>query len=353
MRERLCRVQEKMEVSGVDGLFLTKKETIRYLAGFTGSSAFLVITPGEGYFLTDSRYTTQAKAEVQGFKIEACTGKLEDVLLFIKGLKIKSLGFEGENVSFDKFKKIEKMLSSMDLKSASGWIDEFRLKKDAQEIASIKKAIDISSEAFKEVVDLIEEGSVEKDIALELEYRIKKGGADDISFDIIVASGSRSALPHGLASRKKICHGDTLVIDFGSTWQGYSSNETCTLFMGTPDKEQKKVFQIVKDAHDRAIECVRPGVKASDVDNAAREIINNAGYGDNFGHGTGHGVGLEIHEKPVISSSSDAVLDDGMVITIEPGIYIPDWGGVRIEDMVLVTDNGCEVLTYSSKGQSL
>ncbi len=353
MRERLCRVQEKMEVSGVDGLFLTKKETIRYLAGFTGSSGFLVITPGEGYFLTDSRYTTQAKEEVQGFKIEACTGKLEDVLLFIKGLKIKSLGFEGENVSFDKFKKIEEMLSSMDLKSVSGWIDEFRLKKDAQEIASIKKAINIASEAFKEVVDLIEEGSVEKDIALELEYRIRKGGADDISFDTIVASGSRSALPHGLASRKKICHGDTLVIDFGSTWQGYNSDETCTLFMGKPDKDQKKVFQIVKDAHDRAIEFVRPGVKACDVDNAAREIINNAGYGSNFGHGTGHGVGLAIHEKPVISSFSDAVLDDGMVITIEPGIYIPDWGGVRIEDMVLVTHNGCEVLTYSSKGQSL
>lgn len=327
MRERLCRVQEKMEACEVDGLFLTKKETIRYLTGFTGSSGFVVVTPEKGYFLTDSRYTTQAKEEVQDFKLEECTGKLENVFLFIKGLKLKSLGFEGENVSFDKFKKLQEMLPSVELKSVSEWIDGFRLKKDEQEIASIKKAIDISSGAFKEIVDIIEEGKVEKDIALELEYKIKKGGADDISFDVIVASGSRSALPHGIASDKKICHGDILIIDFGSTWKGYNSDETCTLFMGEPDEDQKKVFQIVKDAHDRAIEAVRPGVKACEVDSAARETIKNAGYGDYFGHGTGHGVGLAIHEKPVISSFSDAVLDEGMVITIEPGIYIPDWGG--------------------------
>ena len=353
MRERLCRVQDKMEAYEVDGLFLTNKETIRYLTGFTGSSGFVVVTPEKGYFLTDSRYATQAKEQVQAFKLEEYTGKLENVFLFIKGLKLKSLGFEGENVSFDKFKKLQEMLPSVDLKSVSEWIDGLRLKKDEQEIASIKKAIDISSGAFKEIVDIIEEGKVEKDIALELEYRIKKGGADDISFDVIVASGSRSALPHGIASDKKICHGDTLIIDFGSTWKGYNSDETCTLFMGEADEDQKKVFQIVKDAHDRAIEAVRPGVKACEVDSAARETIKNAGYGDYFGHGTGHGVGLAIHEKPVVSSFSDALLDEGMVITIEPGIYIPDWGGIRIEDMVLVTHDGCEVLTYLSKGQSL
>jgi Xaa-Pro aminopeptidase len=338
---------------GVDGLFLTRRETIRYLTGFTGSSGFVIVTPGKGYFLTDPRYTTQAKGEVKGFQLEEYTGKLDNVFLFIKDLDIKSLGFEGSTFSYENFRKLEDILPSVNLKSVSEWLDEIRLKKDEDEIKAIKRAIDISSKAFGNIVGLIEEGKVEKDIAVELEYQIKKCGADDVSFDAIVASGSRSALPHGKPSDKKICQGDTLIIDFGSTWNGYNSDETCTHFIGIPDGEQKKIFQIVKEAHDKAIEVIKPGVKASQVDSAARETIIKAGYGDYFGHGTGHGVGLAIHEKPVVSSFSDAVLGEGMVITVEPGIYIPDWGGVRIEDMVLVTNNGYEVLTYLSKGQSL
>ncbi|MFQ5900174.1 MAG: M24 family metallopeptidase [Thermodesulfobacteriota bacterium] len=352
MRDRIYEVRKRMERTGIEGLFLSKRETVRYLTGFSGSSAFVVITPDEGYFLTDFRYITQAEEEIKDLNIKECKGGLGDVYSFIDGLKLGSLGFEGNDINYEQFARLEEKIKLKKLISVSEEIDALRVKKDALEVAAIKKAIEISSKAFEDAVDYIEEGKTEREIALGLEFGIKKGRAEEIPFDIIVASGVRSAMPHASISDKRLSKGDNLIIDFGSTWEGYSSDETCTLFLGKVDREQKKVFQIVKDAHDMAIEAVRPGVEASYIDSVARDKIKDAGYGEYFGHGTGHGVGLAVHEKPAISKfsgGSDVLIEEGMVFTIEPGIYIPEWGGVRIEDMVLVTSCGCEVLTYLPK----
>jgi Xaa-Pro aminopeptidase len=193
---------------------------------------------------------------------------------------------------------------------------------------------------------MLEEGVVEKEVALEMEFFMKRTGVQALGFDIITASGKRSALPHGRASEKRIEKGDFILIDFGSDFRGYHSDQTRTLICGNPSPKQEKIYQIVKDAHDRAIERVRPGIPICEVDSAARDYIRDQGYGDYFGHGTGHGIGLAVHEDPVVNSENKDLLKEGMVFTIEPGIYIPDWGGVRIEDMVRVTSNGAEVLTY-------
>jgi Xaa-Pro aminopeptidase len=213
----------------------------------------------------------------------------------------------------------------------------------------MKAAIDISTKAFRHILDMLRTGTVENEVAFEMECFMKKSGADAVSFDTIIASGKRSALPHGKASAKRIDKGDLILIDFGSRFQGYHSDETCTVVLGRPSPEQKKVHQVVKDAHDKAIEMVRPGIPICEVDGTARNYIRDCGYGDYFGHGLGHGVGLVVHEEPGVSGESKGVVEDGMVFTIEPGIYIPDWGGVRLEDMILVTSQGAEVLTSLPK----
>jgi Xaa-Pro aminopeptidase len=193
---------------------------------------------------------------------------------------------------------------------------------------------------------MIKKGSPEKEISLEMESFMKKNGAEATGFDIIVASGTRSALPHGKASNKQIEKGDFVLIDFGSGFQGYHSDQTRTMVYGKPSSKQKKVYQIVKEAHDKSIEVVHPGVPIYEVDGAARDHIRKCGFGDYFGHGTGHGIGLSVHEDPVVNSENKGLVQEGMVFTIEPGIYIPDWGGVRIEDMIRVTSQGAELLTY-------
>jgi Xaa-Pro aminopeptidase len=218
--------------------------------------------------------------------------------------------------------------------------------KDAHELTLLRKAIDISSNAFSRVTEMLKEGVVEREVALEMESLMKRDGADGIGFDIIIASGKRSALPHGKASGKRIEKGDLILIDFGSGFQGYHSDQTRTVVCGTPSPEQQKIYRIVMEAHDQAIEKVRPGIPIGEVDKAARDTIRNQGYGEYFGHGTGHGIGLAVHEDPTVNSENKGLLQEGMVFTIEPGIYLPDWGGVRIEDMVLVTAHGVEVLTY-------
>jgi Xaa-Pro aminopeptidase len=225
-------------------------------------------------------------------------------------------------------------------------LKNFRAEKDSKELALIRRAIDISSNAFLSLPKILKEGVLEREVALEMEFFMKRNGADAIGFDIIIASGKRSALPHGRASTKGIEKGDFILIDFGSEFQGYHSDQTRTLVCGNPSLEQQKIYRIVKEAHDRAIEKIRPGIPIGEVDTAAREYIRNQGYGDYFGHGTGHGIGLAVHEDPVVNSENKGLLQEGMVFTIEPGIYIPNWGGVRIEDMVFVTPQGAEVLTY-------
>jgi Xaa-Pro aminopeptidase len=225
-------------------------------------------------------------------------------------------------------------------------IKNIRAVKDLQELSLIREAIDLSTKSFLHMLERLKEGAIEREVALEMEFYMKKNGAEETGFDIIIASGKRSALPHGRASGKRIERGDFILVDFGLRVQGYHSDQTRTLVCGEPTSEQSRVYRIVKEAHDLAIETIRQGIPLCEIDRIARDHIKQQGYGDYFGHGLGHGIGLAVHEDPVVNGENKGLIQEGMVFTVEPGIYIPEWGGVRIEDMILVTPQGAEVLTY-------
>jgi Xaa-Pro aminopeptidase len=348
-QERFNRIKRILSDDHLDGILITCLENVHYLSEFTGSDAALVMTETKGYFLTDSRYTTQAREEVSGFEIIEYQKKIEGLSDLMNDLELGVIGFEAHNVTYGTYRELAEKVSAGELISIDERIRNIRAVKDDEEIGRIKRAIDIASKSLRENMWRITPGTQEKEIALELEFSMRRNGAENIAFDTVVASGGRAALPHGKASEKRIDNGDSVIIDFGSRYRGYYSDETCTFFSGKLNRRQEEVYQIVKDAHDKAIASIRPGRKAMEIDAIARGWIKEAGYGDYFGHGTGHGVGLAVHENPVIGPESKDILEQGMVFTVEPGIYIPGWGGVRIEDMVLVTENGCEVLTGLSK----
>jgi Xaa-Pro aminopeptidase len=331
----------------LDAILFTSVENIRYLCGFTGSDGAFIITQKESFFLTDSRYWTQADEEVKGTRIIHYKKKMEGIFSLLFDLKLGKIGFESAFLPFSAYQFLtERLANGAGLLPLEEELKNLRAVKDTHELTRIRKAIDISSNAFSQITERLKEGVVEREVALEMESVMKRGGADAIGFDIIIASGKRSALPHGKASGKRIEKGDFILIDFGSGFQGYHSDQTRTVVCGNPSPEQRKIYQIVREAHDKAIEKVRPGIPVGEVDGAARDHIRNQGYGEYFGHGTGHGIGLAVHEDPAVNSENKGLLQEGMVFTIEPGIYIPDWGGVRIEDMVLVTPHGVEVLTH-------
>jgi Xaa-Pro aminopeptidase len=348
-QERINRIKRVLREDHLDGILITSLENVHYLSGFTGSDAALVMTETKGYFLSDSRYTTQAREEVSGFELIEYKKKTEGLSDLMNDLGLRGVGFEAQNLTYGAHKELAEKVSGGELLPLDERIKNIRAVKDDEEIGSIKKTIDIASKSLRENIWRIKPGTRESEIALELEFSMRRNGADGISFDTIVASGDRSALPHGKPSEKTIHKGDFVIIDFGVRYRGYYSDETCTFFCGKPNLRQKEVYQIVKDAHDKTIASVRPGRKAMELDAVARGWIKDAGYGAYFGHMTGHGVGLAVHENPVIGPETMDVVEEGMIFTIEPGIYIPGWGGVRIEDMVLVTGNGFEILTNLSK----
>jgi Xaa-Pro aminopeptidase len=348
-QERIDRIRNILRDDNIDGILITTMQNVHYLSGFTGSDAVLLMTETGGYFLTDSRYTTQAKEEVSGFEVIEYRKKIEGLSNLINELRLGGVGFEAGNVTCQAHKELAEKTIGSQFIPLDKKVRNMRAVKDDEEIGRIKMAIDIAAKSLMENTCRVTPGNQEREIAMELEFSMRRNGADNVAFDTIVASGGRSALPHGKASEKRVGEGDFVIIDFGARYRGYYSDETCTFFCGKPNRRQKEIYQIVKDAHDKAISSVLPGMKAMEIDAVARGWIKDAGYGEYFGHGTGHGVGLEVHENPVIGPESEDLLEEGMVFTIEPGIYIPEWGGVRIEDMVLVTRKGCEVLTGLSK----
>jgi len=340
-------VRKILDSNDLNGILFSSLENIRYLCGFTGSDGTLLVTQKESFFLTDSRYWTQAEEEVKECQIIHYKKKLDSIASLLLDLEIKRAGFESASLTFSSYRSLlEKLANVLELIPVEDEIKSLRSIKDAQELASIRTAIDIASNAFLHMIKMIKEGIIEREIALEMEFLMKRNGAEALSFDIIVASGKRSALPHGKATEKRIEQGDLILIDFGSGYQGYHSDQTRTIVCGNPSSEQKKVYQVVKEAHDRAIEVIRPGLPIQDVDAAARNHIREKGYGEYFGHGTGHGIGIAVHEEPGINTENKGVVQEGMVFTIEPGIYVPNWGGVRIEDMIRVGPQGAEVLTF-------
>ena len=333
----------------LDALVLCEPGNIRHMCGFTGSDGALVISTDQLVFLTDSRYTTQAGIEVSADKIEEYKLKSDAIVAVLSSLAVKRVGFEA-GLAFGVFNDLRN-------KGEDDWqwlhlrdeIQSLRLHKSAEEIRLISAAAELNLAGFAEVRHLIRPGVRESEIALGLEFALRKRGAEEKAFDIIVASGERGALPHGVASDKPLAEGELVTIDFGCRYSGYHSDETVTFALGRVDDEMRRIYDIVLEAHDRAIAAVAPGIGLSELDRIARDYIKGCGYAEYFGHGLGHGVGLEVHEAPVVASRSKAVAEAGMVFTVEPGIYVPGTGGVRIEDMVLVTADGHQVLTKIPK----
>ncbi len=345
---RLERMRQKMHEEGIDAYVVLRPENGRYLSGFTGGEATLYVTAEKAILLTDFRYIEQAKGEAPEFEIVK-TGQDHFEALAEIGQQAQRVGFEGDFVTFLNYEKLIKGFPQAELLSLPDLVSYLRAVKDQTEIEKLRQAVKIADDAFASVIKTIEIGQTEVEIALDLEYTMRRAGASGGSFDFIVASGVRSALPHGSASSKKIQLGEFLTMDFGAIYEGYCSDITRTVFLGEPEEKHQEVYQVVLAAQRAGIAAVAPGRTGKEVDAVARKIIVDAGYGEYFGHGLGHSVGLAIHEGPNLNMREERVLEPGMVITVEPGIYIPDWGGVRIEDIVLVTENGCEVLTQAPK----
>lgn len=335
----------------MDAFLITNMENIRYITGFTGSSALTLVRPDEAVFLTDSRYTTQANQQVRNCAIREYKKQIDELLAFIKSLGVKRLAFEATVLPFVLYAKLKDNLEAVDLVGMENWIEEQRMIKDQSEIEALKHTIAITKKGYDSIRPKLSEGAVEHEIAVELEYQMRKAGAEQIAFDTIVASGVRGAMPHGMASTKVIKAGEMVTIDFGARSHGYCSDCTRTVSLGRVPAREAEIYRIVYEANRAALEGIEPGKKAKEIDAIARDLIKSAGYGEFFGHGTGHGVGLAVHEEPRISWEGEVTLEPGMVFTVEPGVYIPELGGARIEDMVLVTDTGYEVLTINIEKQ--
>jgi Xaa-Pro aminopeptidase len=346
---KLERLREALEETGIDAILITNEFSRRYMTGFTGTAGVAIVSKKDAVFITDFRYTEQAASQVKDFRIVQHTATLmEEVANQVMNMEIKSLGFEKDHVTYASYELYKHVLQA-DLVPVSGLVEKIRLKKTEEEITIIKAACRIADEAFEHIVTYIKPGMTELDVSNELEFFMRKLGASSSSFDTIVASGVRSALPHGVATDKVIELGDFVTLDFGAVYNGYISDTTRTLAVGEPSEKLKEMYQVVLDAQLLALEKVKPGMTGKEADAIARDYIASKGYGEAFGHSLGHGIGLEVHEGPGLSSRSEIVLEPGMIITIEPGIYLPNIGGVRIEDDALVTENGLEKLTHSTK----
>ncbi|HBV89046.1 MAG TPA: Xaa-Pro dipeptidase [Desulfosporosinus sp.] len=346
---RLQQMRQKMHMDNIDAYVVMRPENGRYLSGFSGGEATLYITLEKALLLTDFRYIEQAKAQAPDFEIVDAGQHDHFTKLAEIGQGAQRVGFEGDFITYLDFGKLKNAFSQAELLSLPDLVNYLRSVKDASEIELVRQAVKIADAAFDEVLKTIEIGQTEEEIGLNLEFSMRRAGASGGSFDFIVASGIRSAMPHGTASLKRIQSGEFLTMDFGAIYQGYCSDITRTVFLGDPEDKHRNVYETVLAAQLAGIQAVAPGRSGKEVDAVARGIIEKAGYGDYFGHGLGHSVGLAIHEGPNLNKREERILEPGMLITVEPGIYIPDWGGVRIEDIVLVTENGCEVLTKAPK----
>jgi Xaa-Pro aminopeptidase len=349
LQDRISIARSYLERGNVEAIIFVNLANIRYLAGFTGSDGILVLAADKGWFLTDSRYVTQAASEVPSFTIVEYRGKIEGVVALFKEQGFRRIGFEADHMTVAFHGELASALQGTTLCPLERELDTLRIVKDQQELDLLANTAAVASSALIDNLELIRPGTVEQDLALALEFAMKKRGAEEKSFDFIVASGWRGALPHGKASDKVIEAGELVTIDFGAVKKGYHSDETVTIGVGSLSSRQQEIYQIVKDAHDMALEAIRPGVAFKDLDAIARNHIDSKGYGRYFGHGLGHGVGLDVHEKPLVSSRGEGVVEAGMVFTIEPGVYIPEWGGVRIEDTVAATSDGYRLLTKVPK----
>lgn len=346
--ERITRIRERLKAEGVDVFLVSSPVNRRYLTGFTGSAGLVWISGTRQAILTDFRYLEQVKAECPGWELIHIESYIESLKILIAEDKVKTIGFEKEYVTVNQMDEWQEKLG-VEFIGIKGWVEELRMIKTEDEVANIRKAAAIADEAFAKLLPTIRSGLTEREIALELEFLMRKAGASAMSFDPIVASGPRSALPHARPGERILSVGDFLVLDFGCKVNGYCSDMTRTLVIGEPEEKHLLIYDLVLEAQLRSLEAIAPGKTGVEIDTIARNIISEAGYGEYFGHGLGHSLGLEVHESPRLSKLDQTVLQPGMIVTVEPGVYLPDFGGVRIEDLVLVTEDGYEVLSSTFK----
>jgi len=355
---RQKRVSEAVSEHRLDALLITHAPNIRYLCGFTGSAGALVIAESKSVFFTDGRYTAQARSEVQGARV--MVSRKAPVVFAAEWLKANArklagagkcrLGIESEHMTVAARRRLVPSLpSSFRISEAPALVEQARMIKDPEEIQRIRDAVVLGARLFDVALGAIRPGVRENEVAGEMEYAARKAGAEQMAFDTIIASGERSALPHGRASSAAIPAGGFVVCDFGVILAGYCSDMTRTVHVGRVGQNARLLYEAVRDAQQTAVQAVRPGASAGQVDQAARKVLQKKGFGRYFTHSTGHGLGLEVHEAPRIGSAQKEILLPGMVVTIEPGAYIPGEFGVRVEDIVVVTETGCEILTPTTK----
>ena len=352
--KRLRKLRTSIAEKGLDALLLSQPENLRYLSGFTGSSGWLLISGQNAILATDFRYVEQAKGESPDFEIIQTKQELRDWLPgLVSDLGWHKLGFEANFISYEGYHKLSEAIKTkqvnLKLVPTTGIVEQLRSIKEPEELGFITKAVELVDAVFEQTKSIIRPGITEKEAAWEIEKILRQEGSEGIPFEIIVASGSNSALPHARPAEKIICSGEPVLIDMGARINGYCSDFSRTLFLGETDKSLQEIYNIVLKAQATAVERIESGMDASQADRLARSVVEQAGYGDAFGHGLGHGVGLAVHEFPTLGPRSSDSLADGMVFTIEPGIYLAGKGGVRIEDMVVLKNGKAKVLTKAKK----
>lgn len=348
MENRVFKLREEMNKLNLDAVLIEDSKNKRYISGFTGTAGSIIITKDKSLLFTDFRYIQQAKNQAKGFEIVEIS-RTNPITNFLKEMDMKRLGFEDDKMSFSTYSNYNECLVNTDMIPLKGMMLNLRAVKDENELEIIRQAAKLADEGFMYIINFIKPGMKETEVALELEFFMRKKGATGASFDFIVASGKRSSMPHGVASDKVIELGDFVTIDFGCVYNGYCSDMTRTIVVGKASEKQKEIYNIVLEAQLKVIEHAKANISGIELDNIARQYIIEKGYGDKFGHGLGHGIGLDVHELPNVNSLGTNILKPNMVISDEPGIYIEDFGGVRIEDLLILTEDGCEVINSSPK----
>ena len=352
--DRVARARQALADQDVAALLITAGPDVHYLSGFRSSNGTLLITADGQFVITDFRYRTQLDEQAPDWSVveqAPKTTKFATIAQAVKDQGVTSLAFQSDHLTYANFQSLQQALEFENgaLKPATGLVSSLREVKDAAELAKVREAARIADATMHHAFEVVKVGMTERQLKAELEHFMLEQGAEGPSFDMILAGGEHSALPHAPVTERPLAAGDLLTLDLGAVYEGYCSDLTRTVAIVSCDGERKAIYQLVYRAQIAAIEAIRPGALGKDVDEIARAIIRNAGHEDHFGHGLGHGVGIEIHEGPRLASSGDKPLEVGQVVTIEPGVYIPGVGGVRIEDLAVVTASGCELLSDAKK----
>ncbi len=348
-KERLSGVRAMLAELAVDALIITSSENCFYLSGFTGTAGTLLIGQEEAVLFTDFRYTEQAELQAPLYSVRRYKDDYHQVMAeLIKEAKWSTIGYESKKLSCYDYARLNEKIP-VQFVPLEETAEKLRMNKSFEEQEIIRRGAEKLDLAFTWLPEVIKPGMPERELAVELEIFLLRQGSQRPSFDYIVASGERGSMPHGVASSKPMLEGDLITIDYGAVFEGYATDMTRTVALKKVDQRQKEIYDIVYRAQCEAVAAIKPGLTGKDLDSVARDIIAEAGYGEQFGHGLGHSIGLETHEPPALNPNSNTTLQPGMVVTVEPGIYIPGWGGVRIEDMVLVTESGAVRLTQSPR----